>query len=215
MLAAADEMRRAMPPGDRAKPLWITEIGWPTHDRAYGVSEAKQAQYVARMQAATFAQGVPALTWYTYGDYDDPTGANQEASFGFFRADGSPKASLRALATFARVFDGARFKRDLSRRLGLPHGSLLAGGRGFALEYRSARERIVALWLASESLAEGQGPLPDGDALAPRSRRVALPVSAPEVRVVTHLGEERTLTARRGRVALEIGPRPVYVVEPR
>jgi polysaccharide biosynthesis protein PslG len=220
VLSARDEMRAAMPPADRdAKPLWITEVGWPTHDRTYGVSEAKQAQYVARMQAATFAQGVPVLTWYTYGDGEDPTGgANQEAWFGFFRADGTPKPSYRALATFARVFDGARFAGDLSAELGLPAGGPpradVVGGRGFALEYERAGERIVALWHASESLAEAQGPLPPGGEAPPKDApRVRLPVAAASVRVVDHLGGERTLAAEDGVVELELGPAPVYVVE--
>ncbi|MEX2195686.1 MAG: hypothetical protein WD844_10415 [Thermoleophilaceae bacterium] len=211
VLSAAGEMRAALPPTDRHKPLWITEVGWPTHDRSYGVSETKQAQYVARMQAATFAQGLPVLTWYTYGGAEDPTGANQEAWFGFFRPDGSPKPAVRALSTFTRVFEGAEFERDLSRELGLPRGRLLLGGRGFALEYLGAGERIVALWLAGESAADGQGPFPQTD----RTRALALPVDAPEVRVVSHLGDERSVAAQDGRVALTIGPGPLYVVEPR
>jgi hypothetical protein len=214
VLAAAGEMRGAMPPAGRSKPLWITEVGWPTHDRTYGVSEAKQAQYVARMQAATFAQGLPVLTWYTYGDYDDPSGANQEAWFGFFRADGSAKPSYDALRTFSRIFDGTRFTRDRSAELGLPPGGNMTGGRGLALEYESATQRIVALWLASESAGEGQGRAPDGGTLPPATLRVRLPVSAPAVRVVDHLGAtESVVPAVAGAVELQAGPGPVYVIE--
>lgn len=111
VLSAADEMRAVLAHHrDAHKPLWITEVGWPT-SAGYGVSEVKQAQYAARMQAATFAQGIALLTWYTYGDDADPTGANQEAHFGFFRQDGSAKPAYRALVTFARVFRGASLHR--------------------------------------------------------------------------------------------------------
>ena len=48
-------------------------------------------------QNASFASGVPLLTWYTYGDTADPTGYNQEAAFGLLDAQGRPipRAVLR------------------------------------------------------------------------------------------------------------------------
>jgi hypothetical protein len=214
VLSAADQMRAVLARnGDAAKPLWITEVGWPTSDHAYGVPEEKQAQYVARMQAATFAQRLPVLTWYTYGDYDDPSGANQEAAFGFFRPDNSPKPSYQALKTFAHVFAGTRFTADRSRALGLPGGSLFTGGRGFALQYHRAGVNITALWLASESASEGQGSPPPGTQPAASSLTVRLPVSARRVSVIDYLGGARTLSASRGAVELTIGPGPIYVVD--
>lgn len=216
VLSAAGQLRSVLARHrDAAKPLWITEVGWPTHDRTYGVSETKQAQYVARMQAATFAQRIPVLTWYTYGDYADPTGANQEAWFGFFRADDSAKPSYRALRTFSRVFARARFASDRSGALGLPPGRQDVGGRGFALEYRRPGTAITALWLASESVAEGQGQLPGGGTLSPATLRVRLPVRARSVTVVDYLGSRRRLRARRGAVSLDIAAGPIYVLDAR
>jgi hypothetical protein len=213
VLSAADQMRAVLARnGDAAKPLWITEVGWPTNTRAYGVSEDKQAQYVARMQAATFAQGLPVLTWYTYGDDPDPSGANQEAAFGFFRADNSPKPSYQALRTFAHVFAGTRFATDRSRQLGLPGGALFTGGRGFALEYHRTGATITVLWLASESATDAQGSPPAG-AAPPSSLAVHLPVSSPRVSVVDYLGATRTASAPRGAVDLAVGPAPIYVVD--
>jgi hypothetical protein len=165
------------------------------------------------MQAVTFAQGLPVLTWYTYGDYADPTGANQEAWFGFFRPDNTPKPSYAALRTFASVFRGTRFTRDRSHELGLPAGKLNLGGRGFALAYAGADRRVTALWLANESVAEGQGRLPDGGSVTPKNLRVELPVDSPAVTIVDYLGPRRTVTAQAGKVALTIGPGPQYVVE--
>ena len=200
VLSARDDMQAVLDEhGDGAMPLWITEVGWPTHDRTYGVSETKQAQYVARMEAATFAQGVPLLTWYTYGDYEDPSGANQEAAFGFFRADGSPKPAYAALRTFARVMRGARFAADRS------------AGRRFEVEYRRPDgTTITALWLACESASDGQGRGPDCS--EPSSERVELPVGGARVRVVDHLGTARSATVRDGRLTLDAGPGPLYVI---
>ena len=211
VLSAADQMRAVLARnGDADKPLWITEVGWPTNRRAYGVSEAKQAEYVARMQAATFAQGLPALTWYTAGDEADASGLNQEAAFGFLRADGSPKPAYQALSTFSRVFEGAQFETDRSSELGLPAGEPLTGGRAFALEYARGTTRITALWLAGESVAEAQGPFAAG---AEETLEVRLPVSSPSVRLVDHLGGEQVAEAHDGEVVLELGPGPVYVVD--
>jgi hypothetical protein len=214
VLSAADQMHSVLERhGDGDKPLWITEVGWPTHDRTYGVSERKQAQYVARMTAATFAQGLPVLTWYTYGDQQDPSGANQESWFGFFRPDGSPKPSYDALATFTEVFEGARFEADRSRKLGLPEGETNQGGRGFALEYRRSGTRITALWLASESVVDGQGGGSEGGSAGPSELTVRLPVAARKVTAVGYLGERRRLRARDGHVTLQIDAGPVYVVD--
>ncbi|GEM_PF-2789277 len=222
VLSAAAQMRAVLRRhGDGAKPLWITEVGWPTSDRTYGVPEAKQAEYVARMQAATFAEGVPVLTWYTYGDAPDPTGgANQEAHFGLFRADNTPKPAYAALRVFARTFRGTAFARDLSRRLGLPRGRPLTGGRGFALQYErpGARgcepARVTAVWLASESVGEGQGPLPAGGTLTPASAPVRLPVRARSVTLTGYLGGEKRVRAHRGAVELQASAAPVYVTDP-
>lgn len=213
LLSAARQLRAVLARhGDRSKPLWITEVGWPTSSRGYGVPEVKQAQYVARMQAATFAQHIPVLTWFTYGDDTDPSGLNQEAAFGFFRVDGTAKPSYTALRTFAQVFDGARFARDRSRALGLPRGEPISGGRGFALAYRRPDgTRITALWLAGESAFDGQGPFaasqPD------RTTTVRVPVRTRTVTIVDYLGAQRTATARDGRVTLTIGPGPLYLVD--
>ena len=217
VLSAADQLRVVLRNhGDAAKPLWITEVGWPTHDLTYGVNETKQAQYVARMALATFAQRIPVLTFYTYGDDADPTGGvNQEAWFGFFRVDGTPKPSYRALSTFAQVFAGARFVADRSRALGLPPGRLLLGGRGFALRYRSPTAAITAVWLANESAVEAQGHLPDGGTFGPRALRVRVPVRAKRVEVVDYLGTEREVRARHHAIVVEAGPGPQYVVDPR
>ena len=214
VLSAAGELRAVLARnGDGGKPLWITEIGWPTNDRSYGVPERKQAQYVARMQAASFAQRLPVLTFFAYGDGQDPSGFDQESAFGFFRADGSPKPAYRALGTFARVFRRSRFHADRSRALGLPAAEPNEQGGGFALEYRRPGARVTALWLADESYSEGQGPEPENQVDNPTRTRVRLPVTARRVTVFDHLGGRRRVAARDGHVELGIGPGPLYAVD--
>jgi len=73
---------------------------------------------------------------------------------------------------------------------------------------------VTALWLANESAAEGQGPLPTGGTTGPASMAVALPVRAAVVTVTDYLGASRTVSAEHGRVRLSVGPGPVYVTDP-
>jgi hypothetical protein len=213
VLAAADGMRAAMGP-DRAKPLWITEVGWPTHAQTYGVNELKQAQYSARMAAATFAEGVPVLTYYTYGDWDDPTGgADQEAWFGFFRPDGSPKPAVAALSTLTHALSGTHFDADLSHQLGLPDGQSMTGGRGFALRFAGDGRIVTVVWLADESGAEGQGGLPDGGTVTPATQTVHIPVTGNDVKLVSMLGDSAPAQVRDGAVTVTAGASPQYVVQ--
>lgn len=210
VLAAADRMGAVLRRhGDGRKPLWITEVGWPTHDRAYGVDEAKQAQYVARMQAASFAGGVRLLNWYTYGDEPDPTGANQEAHFGFFRADGSAKPAYRALRTSWRALRGTRFVRDRSRSWGFAAGPDGGAGSGHALRFRRPDRRVTVVWVASEGLAGDQGPLPAAEVRA----AIRLPVHARRITVVDHLGGRQAVRDGRRHLELVAGAGPQYVIE--
>src|SRR6185437_6097953 len=117
--------------------LWDTEVGWPTNPRGNGVTERRQARYLARLALLSWAREVPVVTWYTWGDYRDPSGTNQEAHFGFFRSDGRPKPAYLALRTLHRML-GARgwsYAGDRARSLGLPVGR--GGvGRAYALAFR-------------------------------------------------------------------------------
>ena len=143
-------LRRHRAPG---APLWDTEVGWPTNPSSNGVTEARQSRYAARTQLLSWARAVPVVTWYTWGDAADPGGTNQEAHFGFFRVDGSPKPAYRALVTLNRLLGapGWRFVADRSRALGLPRGRR-GVNEGFALEFHGPGGRqLLALWYANGS----------------------------------------------------------------
>ena len=91
--------------GDGDLPLWLTEFGWSTNTGQYGVTEAKQAEY---LQAA-FAKlaewpYVEVAFWYTFRNVffrgEDP--ADWEANTGVLRVDFSPKPAFAALRAAAR-----------------------------------------------------------------------------------------------------------------
>jgi hypothetical protein len=83
--------------GDIAKPVWITEMGCYT-DGPGSVSEAWQAEYLG--QARTFLSQIPYIErvyWYTLRDASDSP--DPEASYGLFRADGTPKPAVKVFSS--------------------------------------------------------------------------------------------------------------------
>ena len=198
-------LRRHRVPG---APLWDTEVGWPTNPSSNGVTEARQARYVARTQLLSWARAVPVVTWYTWGDAADPGGTNQEAHFGFFRVDGSPKPAYRALVTLNRLLGapGWRFVADRSRALGLPRGRR-GVNEGFALEFRGpGGRRLLALWYANEQPPAGSNPFATVEPGTP-PKSITVGVTLPRGgRVIDAFGK-RLRASRR----LRIGQDPVYL----
>jgi len=86
--------------GDGGKPVWITEIGWPTHRRECG--EDQQARYLARAYLSALQARVERVFWYEFqaveGNADDP-----EHHFGIVHRDLSPKPAYRAYAALTRA----------------------------------------------------------------------------------------------------------------
>ncbi len=82
--------------GAGARPLWLTEIGWPT---ANGVDEAAQARWSVRSLLLGALGGLDAIYLYTLYDGDSPPAFSfaPEGSFGLAHADGTAKASFRAV----------------------------------------------------------------------------------------------------------------------
>ena len=70
------------------RPLWLTEIGWPTHGRA-GVGEAVQAARLVDVFCGL--EGVDLVSWYSLRDT-----AAADDTFGVLTRELTPKAALRA-----------------------------------------------------------------------------------------------------------------------
>lgn len=110
------------------RPVWITEMGWPTHIGG-GVDERAQAQLLSRCYMGAVASGaVQNMGWYDFrNDGDDPF--YNESNFGVLRQDMTPKPAYRALATVCRAFaagKSAAAKVEGGGVLGLQMGDSLA-----------------------------------------------------------------------------------------
>lgn len=85
-----------------AKPIWLTEIGWPTNI----VSEDQQAAYLQKVyDIASSKQYVGAVFWHTLADCNSPNydPTNSEHNFGIFRNGFSHKKA-------AEVFRGIQLR---------------------------------------------------------------------------------------------------------
>ena len=95
--------------GGAPKPIWVTEVGWPTH---VGFSENKQAEYLVKCYAILLSAGVQKVFWFKFMD-----GMVQNDHFGLIRNPVSPlglyvpKPSYVAYAVMARQLMGSRFVR--------------------------------------------------------------------------------------------------------
>lgn len=107
------ELRKVMLSwGEGAKPIWITEMSWPTHRRApgavgdwaEGVSLQAQAAYLSRAYEKIGREYpfVQVAMWYNLRDQgSDPT--RLEHNYGLVRHDFRPKPAYLAYAATARA----------------------------------------------------------------------------------------------------------------
>jgi len=127
--------------GGAPKPVWITEMGWPTQ-LLDGVTEREQAGLLARTYLAAVASGAcQNVSWYNFRE-DGENPYYNEHRFGVVRhADLAPKPAYRALAAVCRTI-GAR---PVAERLDLGEGV-------FAFRFG---EDVAALWSADASRVVG------------------------------------------------------------
>jgi len=112
------------------KPLWITEIGWPTYPP---VDESMQARWLTRTYLESIEQGIDSVYWYTYSDGIGCSIPVQECYFGLFNYITSasyatppqPKQSFYALKGIKRLLGDTYFKQDLSNAFNIHNGKAL------------------------------------------------------------------------------------------
>ena len=136
----------------RQKPVWITEMGWPTHLYG-GVSEPEQARLLSRSYLCAVAADVGMnMSWYNFRDDGNNVFYN-EHRFGVVRSDDlGPKPGYRALATICRGLAG----KKLAGRVDLGRGVLAYLFRGrdgdVAAVWSPAGDRLAAAHVTGEGL---------------------------------------------------------------
>ena len=79
--------------GGAAKPIWITEIGWPTFPP---IDEPAQARYTVRATVLAAQAGAEGIFWYTLRDGAHPEAYPPEDAFGLLHNDQDPAKGKEA-----------------------------------------------------------------------------------------------------------------------
>ena len=142
------------------KPVWMTEIGWPTVDPGgWGtVSELDQARFLVRSHVLCFAAGVEAVMWFQLEGKD----------FGVWEPERGPKPAFAAYAQLVQALRGKAFRRwvgEGSARAALFGGTDEAVIVAWALEPAEWPLPPGAKVTRAESLLGESRPLPDGHAV--------------------------------------------------
>lgn len=169
------------------KPIWLTEIGYPTHAVAAGVNEKVQADYLVRTFVVALANGVGKVFWYDLMN-DGVNATNLEHNYGIIynakdeRGKHTPKPAYASMGAMARQLTGAEFAADESTDDGIRN-----------YRFTKEQEDIRVVW------AEGK----------------VLPVaihSVSPVRIVDIMGNEKTYYPRDGKIYYTLTDETIYVL---
>lgn len=169
------------------KPIWITEMGWPTQLDHRGVDEKTQASYLVRSHVLALSQGVEKFQWYDFmNDGTDPL--YNEHNFGIIRnpADQQgknvPKPAYVAYAAMTRALTGAQFKQQEQ-----------VGDAIHSYVFEKDRTDVRAIWSASGT------------------KQITVKSAKPVV-VTDLVGNAKTYSPDRANlIALTITDTPIYV----
>ena len=172
--------------GDASKPIWITEVGWPTQRDRRGVSPQRQAEMLARTYLLSLQAGVEVVFWY---EFQAPEGKPEynEDHFGIVHRDLSPKPAYTALAVLARARPaGSKVLKQAWRTGEVYHPSW----------QRPDGKTAWALWTAGEA------------------KDHELKLGGQITEAFDHLGNPLRLAVQSGQVRLSVGQGPVYLIGP-
>jgi len=166
-----------------AKPIWITEVGWPTHlGDARSSTEEKQAAMIVRLYIQAIVSGcVEKICWYDYRN-DGLDQNYNEHNFGILHRDFTPKPAYMAYNTMAKSIGRATFMRELD-----------LGENVRAYIFAENGKQIFALWCL-----EG-------------TQEVKLEATG-DVEVIDIMGESSMLEATKGVVKVKISNNPTFVI---
>jgi hypothetical protein len=125
----------------RRLPMWITEVGWPTHPA--GSSESQSARLLVRCYVLALARGVRNIAWYDYRD-DGLDPMYSEHHFGILYNDLTPKPSYFAYRTLATELAGLGFEREVPAGDGVSVLVFGAGKRHTAVAWSHRGTRQLA-----------------------------------------------------------------------
>ncbi|MFZ4580227.1 MAG: hypothetical protein ACOYOB_17735 [Myxococcota bacterium] len=187
------------------KPLWITELGWPTEA---AISELDHARFLVRAWVLALSVNVEVLCWYTFMDHPpESESVLWEKVFGLYRYDGDvldgtvpqPKPAAIAHRSLAHFLGNLGWSADESTRS--------TARRQHAFASADLSRAVHVAW--DETVPEGQTVAAWFPARPNWTYRLALSTDPPPA-------DDLTLPVLQpdaeGRLQLQVGRTPVYVV---
>ncbi len=119
-----DNIKAVLKKHNVSKPLWITEVGWPTYPP---VDQSMQSRWLVRTYLEATEQGITGLYWYDFIDGTNCSFPEQECHFGLFNYITSPsyttppqpKQAFGSLKTMAAILSGTVYNSDVSSQFKL------------------------------------------------------------------------------------------------
>jgi len=183
------------------KPVWVTEIGFPTCQGSPGVTEADQARLLVRAYLTLQAAGVETAAWYDLKDDGlDPLDCGSRFGLVTHQADLPPlrpRPAFQAFRTMAGLLAGSSFSRKLDLGFGR-RGLVFDPGLGGT----DTRTRTLALWLVTD-------PTKAGD--QERTEPLELPLRGRVDSVVDLFGQPLDHSFDGQSLSLTLSGSPVYV----
>lgn len=174
----------------QVKPIWITEMGWPTNTSSRGVTELQAAAYVVRLYVLTLSSDLPVsmLCWYNLQNRGTNP-AEREQNFGLVRHHSSEvpfaaKQNFIAYNTMNRMLEDATYLERLESE------SYLHAYK-FAL---ADQEQMLVLWAVS------------------RQETIGIKTMSQSVTVVDLFGNRYTAYPIDGIVTLTVSDLPQYLI---
>lgn len=168
------------------KPIWVTEINWPTNSSLYGYTETEQAEYLTRAMLALQGEGsVEKIFVYTAKD-NDTGNSDTEKVFGIFKSSNyttanAAKLSYAALSQFA------------SATYGKTSEAVALGNGVKAYKYADDKNAVTAVWSTSGNTTISWN-------------------TEDSVKIYDIYGNLMYVSSNNGVAEITVGSAPVYVV---
>jgi len=164
------------------KPLWITEIGYPTHAGAAGVDEETQADYLVRtFLLARTSPSIERVFWYDFQNDGEDRG-EAEFNFGLVRMERTPKPSYGAFKTMTSLV------KDLAP------AEFHTVGDTYVMRFDGRKDRLTAVWRRGGTDS------------------IEIPCSRGLYRMIERDGESRTVEAKEPFLEISASEKPRYIV---
>ncbi len=193
-----NELKAMMRKYGQEKPIWVSEVGYPTHIGATGASYERQADMIVRVYLTLISLGVEVICWYDLVDDGTDIYFN-EVNFGLIENDLTPKDAFTAYKTMTGLLGTSTYDDEIFKLENSQNSSK-------ALLFNDANgDNILALWTHDEDVS--------GDGTITTTNKTAeIQYSGTLSQVLDINGQEIDIGTETGQLDLTISGSPVYLV---